>query len=223
MRSDVVSGDTAASASSARTLCQRRSDSAGSVSSVRAAARRCQRAASQRIAGFLPVMRQDPGLLVQPLGAERLDRARNGRVEARAPVGELGLQSHLLSQRMPEGVLRFGVQRALEDELGALEPRERAGQIGRGEVGDALAEWTGGIPCRSAPRSAAAPAPVRRDGRCEPRAPPGRSTESSIPQSSATADSRRGRLRGRRSRRSDRATSSVKNGLPPVRCVDQVR
>ncbi len=83
-------------------------------------------------------MRQDPGLLVQPVGAERLDRARNGRVEARAPVGELGLESDLLSQRMPEGVLRFGVQRALEDELGALEPRERAGQIARGEVGDPL-------------------------------------------------------------------------------------
>ena len=46
-------------------------------------------------------MRQDPGLLVQPLWAERLDRARNGPVETRAPVGELGLESDLRSQRMP--------------------------------------------------------------------------------------------------------------------------
>src|ERR1700682_5877493 len=71
----------------------------------------------ERLAGFLPVIRQDPGLLVEPTRAELSDGTRNGRVDTPASVCELGVESDLLSERMPEGVLRLGVWRALEDEL----------------------------------------------------------------------------------------------------------
>lgn len=92
----------------------------------------------ERVAGFLPVVRQDPGFLVQPTRAELGDGTRNGRVDTPAVVRELGVESDLLSERMPEGVLRLGVQRALEDELGPFEAGERGRQVARRQVGDPL-------------------------------------------------------------------------------------
>src|SRR5262249_27982942 len=71
----------------------------------------------ERVAGFLPVIRQHPGFLVQPVRAELLDGARDGGVGPPAPLRELRLVSDLLRQWMLEGILRFREESLLGEEL----------------------------------------------------------------------------------------------------------
>ena len=89
---------------------------------------------AERLAGLLPVMRQQRGALVEMLGVLPLDRARHRGVHLAAPLAELAAERHLLRQRMLEGVLGHRVERLLVDELGAAQRRQRRLQLVGGQL-----------------------------------------------------------------------------------------
>src|SRR5262249_62193171 len=70
------------------------------------------------LARVLTVMREQGRLLVELLGARRLDRTGDGSVDALAPLAELRAVRHLLRQRMLEGVFGLRIERGLVDQLG---------------------------------------------------------------------------------------------------------
>ena len=74
----------------------------------------------ERLAGLLPVVRQQGRLLVERVGVMLLDGLRHRGVGAPPPLPELGAERHLLGQRMGERVLGDGIERLLVDELGLL-------------------------------------------------------------------------------------------------------
>ena len=174
----------------------------------------------ERLAGLLPVMREQRGLLVE---LARRAPPRSPRATAactRAPaLAQLRAERHLLRQRVLEGVLGHRVERLLVDELARLAapPAPRAARRPaarrRGEQ-DRLAR----TPCRSPPPSAAPASRAPAGDRCAPRA------RACTVAGTVERVDRRDQPIARRAcparcpdSISDCTTSSVKNGLPPVR------
>jgi len=87
----------------------------------------------QCLVGPFPVLRQQRGVLVEPVGEEPLDGAGHCRMDRLAALGELRAIGHLLRQGMLEGVLRLRVERRLVEELPAHQLRDRRGQLGLGK------------------------------------------------------------------------------------------
>ena len=89
MPSAAASRSSGSSRKSARTRCQCCIAASKSVRPTHSAARRCQRAAAERLARLLPVMRQQRGALVELLGVLPLDRARHRGVHLAPPLPQL--------------------------------------------------------------------------------------------------------------------------------------
>ena len=204
---------------SSRTRRQCRNDSRGSERPAHSAARRCQRAAA-RAAGLLPVMRQQRGALVE-VAARRLDRARHRRVHPPAPLPQLRAQRDLLRQRMLEGVLGYRVERLLVEELapppGRAERRRRAPLVDAPARSPDPASIGSANSCRSPRRSAAPASRAPAADRCAPRARPARWPAPRAFRPASPAGRRPALPSQLPASTSVCTTSSVKNGLPPVR------
>ena len=87
----------------------------------------------QRLVGPFPVLRQQRGVLIEPVSVEPFDGAGHRRMDRLAALAELRAVRHLLGQRMLEGVLRLRVKRRLVEELPAHQLRHRRGQLGLGK------------------------------------------------------------------------------------------
>src|SRR5262249_51964479 len=85
------------------------------------------------LARGLPMVRQQRGVLPEPVGIYALESVRHRLVPAQARLLELRPVRDLLRQRVLEGVLagvRFGV-----NQIGALQGAQRVGELGFGDRG----------------------------------------------------------------------------------------
>ena len=127
--SATVSADSGSASASSRTLRQCRSAWVGSSGARPDRGARVPARRLERLAGGLPVLRQERRALVEPLGVVLGDRPRDRRVDRGAALAELRAVGHLLGQRVLEGVERLGIELLLVDELAAppgCEARPRA-------------------------------------------------------------------------------------------------
>ena len=85
-------------------------------------------------------MCQERGVLVEPLRVVLFHRRPDRRVDARAPLGELGAVRHFLGEGMGEGVLRLREEGGGVEELRRHEGAERRGEIRLGKPRHAAEE-----------------------------------------------------------------------------------
>ena len=144
------------------------------------------------------------------------DRPRHRRVDGGAPLAELRAVGDLLRERMLEGILGLGIKLLLVDELARDELAKRVLElVGLGVDDPPRTGSANSLPITAAAWSTDFSRWV--NGRCAPRAPPGRS-----PGPPRRSTGRASRYAPRAPSRapdsiSDWTTSSMKKGLPAVR------
>ena len=84
-------------------------------------ARRCE-----RFTRLFPVIGDQSGLLVELVGVDLFECARQCGVNLRASVRELRVVGDLLGQRVLEAVLQLGVESFLHEELVCVESAQRS-------------------------------------------------------------------------------------------------
>ena len=101
---------------------------------------------AQRLAGLLPVVRQEGGLLVELRRVDRLDGARHRCVDLPPALAELRAVRHLLGQRMLEGIHGVRIERLLVDELRCHERPERGRELRFRQLAHAREHQLGELP-----------------------------------------------------------------------------
>src|SRR5262249_18327137 len=81
----------------------------------------------QRLASGFPVLREERGVLVEPVAIQIGNRPRDFGVDALPPLAELRAVRYFLRQRMLERILGLGTRSLLVDQLRRGESLQHAG------------------------------------------------------------------------------------------------
>ena len=131
----------------------------------------------QPLIRLFPVMGEQSGLLVELVDVRRLDRARDGLVDAAPPLAQLRVERDLLRERVLEGVLRYGVERLLVDELRGLEGSQCVVELALREIGHRRQNGMLKLLADHGGRLQHLLLALGQAGRCVPRAAAGRGWE----------------------------------------------